>query len=311
MSAATRGAPVPGAARSGPQGGAHDGAQDGSGTEGMATVGRHAARAGSRARGARRARGTGRWSRPLAPWRALLVALVVGLLGAAAAGGAASAVLAPRATAQASLVLAPAPGNAYATASRDVLADLETEAELPTSDAVLERVVAAVPGTTVEGLRGRVRASVAPRTQVVQVQVSAPRRAEALALARALADAVLATRAERAGAALGARREVLERQLAAAEGALVAVRSAEAADPVEDAVLSRRVVALRTELRATGAEPSPGALIGTVPLGQSRSRELLAAAGAGGALAGGAALLLALRRPRPARRARRAARDRG
>jgi uncharacterized protein involved in exopolysaccharide biosynthesis len=191
-----------------------------------------------------------------------------GLLGFAVATR-----LNPRYTTEVDVLLTPVIGNAYSTVGGNHLMDLETESQLPSSDAVLRRV-AADGGLTPseEVLRHGLSVHVVPNAQVIVIDYAAGSPVEARAMALRIADATLKERSAIAAAAAAARKEIATAKLTA----LGKEQSAEGASPARLALLSQRAVALNGELReaAIGALAAPGQVIDTVNRGDGHLAKL-------------------------------------
>ena len=150
--------------------------------------------------------------------------------------------------------------------------DLETEAQLIVSDAVLRRV-AQSGGPTVDVLRRRLNVRVVDNAEVLVLRYRGRNLAEAGATVERVAEATLAERGDRALANLNSRREVLEGQLAAGNAALEAALDAgPAEDPAAQeqrlVILSARVIRLTNDIAALPTEPP---IAGTVISASSKA----------------------------------------
>ncbi len=199
----------------------------------------------------------GRWLRRTA-W--VLVLAVAG----AALGLAIWTRLDSQVTAEASVLLAPMPGNAYADRSGNLLTDMETESHLPQSDAVLRRVAAdGQPAPTAEVMRRRLSAAIVPNASIILIRYRAETAAQARDMVARIARATLAERVARAQAATAARVEVIEAQEAQrrAQNTVVSPASRETSR-----VLARRAAEQTAQLIAVqqAVEQQPGRVIKTV-----------------------------------------------
>lgn len=211
----------------------------------------------------------------------LVLLLVGGFLGAAAATLVPTAVIG-----EVSLVLRPTPGNAFSERSVRSYVDLETEAELPRSDEVLQRL-ASTPGMALEPaeLRSRISARPLERTEVLVISYRGEDRVQAAEQARLVAETVLEVRAERSAAAIADQTAVLEAKLLEADQDLTAAAGVDG-DPLLVPTLSRRVASLRGSYTdVVGRQPSPGSVIAASATPDPGARQLqlaVVAAGAGG-----------------------------
>lgn len=186
--------------------------------------------------------------------------LVLGLVGFLL-GGLVTAVATTRYLSRAAVQVTPLPGNAFSDRSGATLAPLTTEAQLPTSDAVLEKVASGSASASVEGLRSRVSGSVREGTEVIVVGARGASESQARTLADKVAAALLAVRADRAATVLSERAAELTAQVGEAEADLTTAM-AQGRDSAEVHVLSRRLANLSRELSAVSAQvPNPGAVV--------------------------------------------------
>lgn len=169
-----------------------------------------------------------------------------------------------QATAEASVLLTPMPGNAYTDVSGNLLTDMETESHLPQSDAVLRRVAAdGEPAPSADIMRRRLTAAIVPNASIILIRYKAETAAQARAMVARIAEATLVERVERAKAATAARVEVLEaqKQQEARQSDLLSPTSRETSK-----VLARRAAELNSQLNILqqAAEQKPGRVIKTV-----------------------------------------------
>ena len=131
--------------------------------------------------------------------RALVAALVLALLGGIA--GAAAGLLRPAGSeAMATILLNPLDGNPFSTSTRgDNLTNMVTEAQLVSSEEVVNRVIAST-GTdfTPDALVGSLTITVPTNTQLIRIAVATRRPEAAAELAQAFAVDFLAARRDRA-----------------------------------------------------------------------------------------------------------------
>lgn len=234
-----------------------------------------------------------------------LVGLVLGTLVTAAATS--------RYVSRASVQLQPLPGNAFTSRSGATLAPLTTEAQLPMSDAVLERVASTSASASVEGLRSRVTTSVLPETEVVVISARGATENQARTLADKVAAATLAERTALAGAAYAAQATDLTALVTQASSDLTTAMR-EGRTTAEVHVLSRRLQSLSRQLSAvTAVQPAPGAVVAVSTSRDPSSVRKTALGAAFGAAAGalvglwvgrGGARRHRLRHGRPLRRRR-------
>ncbi len=252
---------------------------------------------------------SGRPARPVAAGpahrsgrRTAALGIALGLVGTAAGLAAASQVgTGPSATA--TVLVRPLVGNAYAGGDRDASVDLQTEAQVVRSDAVLSR---AVPnGSTVTGLRARVRAERRPGSEVLAITVGGSTGDRATALAGDLARALLAEREERARQAVAAQAALLRERITQAQQLFdAAIALAAGAESVQGSLLGERLVLLREDLRALPTELRAGSVVEVQRVDTSAAVVLQVVLVVGGGLAGLVLGLLLGRRPRQGRPAR-------
>lgn len=196
--------------------------------------------------------------RPVRPLHVAAAVIVLGLIGGAI-GWTLGSTRSAGYTSVASVVINPLPGNPFHDESLAPIETLETEAQRPRSDAVIDEVVKQMEGAldpTV--LRRRVTVGVAPRSEVIEVTYrggSAPTSAQ---IAEALAQATLDDRQRRAA-------DVAEQQVSEIRSVLRATRTKleTSSDPAEQQLLSRRKILLGKQLRELEDQPvRPGTLIG-------------------------------------------------
>lgn len=181
-----------------------------------------------------------------------LVGLVMGAL--------ITATVTTRYVSRVSVHVTPLPGNAFASRSGATLAAMTTEAQLPTSDAVLERVASTSGSASVAGLRSRISTSVPPETEVVVITVRGSSENQARTVADKVAAATLAERAKLATATSAAQVTELRALVAEAEGDLTTAMR-EGRSTAEVNVLSRRLANLGRQLSAVSVgPPNPGAV---------------------------------------------------
>ncbi|MEO9326125.1 hypothetical protein ABFT23_21725 [Nocardioides sp. C4-1] len=139
---------------------------------------------------------------------AVVVGVVCGLLGAWW-GGRRDEV----SSATAVILLNPLQGNPFSPDARgDDLVNLETEAQLVTSDAVLERLDEALPGAPAVSST-QVSVSVPTNTQLLSITVTGPTEDEALRATQELATGYLSFRRSRTEGALDGQRENIDDQI--------------------------------------------------------------------------------------------------
>ncbi|HCT81376.1 MAG TPA: lipopolysaccharide biosynthesis protein [Micromonosporaceae bacterium] len=144
-------------------------------------------------------------------WWIVVLALMAGL----AVGAEYNRRLPREFVASASVLVRPAGQDANVSGgrTRDEI-NLDTEAQLMRSTAVVERVAAALKRTDSESLAGNVLVEVPPNTSVLLIKFSAPKPREAQAGARAFAESYLANRNENAKASITSQTESLQAKLA-------------------------------------------------------------------------------------------------
>ncbi len=167
-------------------------------------------------------------------------------------------------SAEASVLLTPMPGNAYADRSGNLLTDTETESHLPQSDAVLRRVAAdGKPVPSADVMRRRLTAAVVPNTSIILIRYRAETAAQAREMVARIARATLAERVARAKAVSASQVEVLQAQMrqAAEQTDLLSPTSRETSK-----ALARRAAELNSQLITVqqAADQAPGRVIKTV-----------------------------------------------
>jgi len=194
-------------------------------------------------------------------WRYPALAAGLFALVGAGAGAALAPELAPGADAEASVLVTPLPGAAFADRNGNALVDLGTEAQLALSDAVLERV-AAPRGQDPVALRQRLSVRLVPNAEVVVVHARDGAGERAASLVERVAQATLDERKQRAADTLATRSDLLGARISRTE--LDVERAARAEDLDATEVLSGRLVKLREDLKtlASGAQ-APGSVLGT------------------------------------------------
>lgn len=202
---------------------------------------------------------------------AMLVGLALGLAGALAGAGV-GLLRPPASTASATILLNPLDGNPFSTSTRgDNLANLETEAQLVTSQDVVQRVIAST-GTTldVEVLVGAVEVGVPTNTQLMEIEAHARRPEVAVELAQVFADDFLASRRERAmqqsqAQILSLEEEVTARQKErAALEAQLAGTSAGSAQTISSQIdsVNAQIISLQSRIAQLRTSPSdPGQIV--------------------------------------------------
>lgn len=191
----------------------------------------------------------------VASWVALGV-LLGGLLGAAAATR-----VAVRPLSKVSILINPLPGNALSWASTNTLEDLETESHLARSDVVLARVMPDAGEADIRAARARLDAHVVANTQVIVLTYRGRDQSEATSFTRRIAQAVIEERRERARAVYADRTAILESLIQDAEDDFVR-KSSSSGDTALVSVLSRRLAALRGDLREVRASvPDAGFIL--------------------------------------------------
>lgn len=222
-------------------------------------------------------------------------ALVGGCSAVGLAGGYAAATqISVSATGRASMFIKPLPGNAFDMRSRDDLVDLQTEAQVVLSNAVIDRAAAHVGYGKPDTLRPRLGVSVVAQSEVLQVSVRAPSVQQAKTVAAAVVDATLDERQRRTAAVLGGQRALLQGQV---DSVTQVLKSSPAAGT--NAALNQRLVFLSNEqIQVPIAAPEAGALVENVGLPASRARAMRLAVKIGSMVGGAAVGLLIVRRRR-------------
>jgi hypothetical protein len=169
-----------------------------------------------------------------------------------------------QATAEASVLLTPMPGNAYGDRSGNLLTDMETESHLPQSDAVLRRVEAdGEPAPSVDVMRRRLSAAIVPNASIILIRYRAETPEQARDMVARIAQASLAERVARAQVATAARVEVIaaQEEQRRQQNSIVSPASRETSR-----VLARRAAEQTAQLVAVqqAAEEPPGRVIKTV-----------------------------------------------
>lgn len=185
-------------------------------------------------------------------WRSGVITVVL-LAATGAAGGVWWGTQQDRVGAATALVLVnPLEGNPFSPdAGGDRLVNLETEAQLVTSDAVGDLVADHAPPAAGESILAGVRVDVPPNTQLLEISVTHPVPEVARARAQAFADTYLAYRRARSEAAVFDRRAEIEeriqehtRDLAARAAKLDAARRGSA----EAVLLEQQMTDLTTQM---------------------------------------------------------------
>lgn len=190
----------------------------------------------------------------------VVVVLCAELLGTGL-GTAAAAAEFTEFVAEARVLIAPAPGNAFAEQTPNSLEDLVTDAQLARSDAVLAAAVNG-DGAAVDQLRRRTSVRLVPDTQIVVLSVRAAEAEAAESTVLVLADAFVQARGQRAQLAVENRRAVLVPRVQAAQDELSAAVDVGRVDDVAVTILSRRLAVLRGELRdLVDADANTGSLL--------------------------------------------------
>ena len=194
----------------------------------------------------------------------LVLIVVMALLGAAA--GAAIALLMPRTyTATASVLVRPLVGNAFSPDGQGSdLTNLETEAQIVTSDQILDTVIAGLPGTIGKrNLANGVTVVVAPNTQILRVTAQRPQPGIAEDVSSALAEAYLDYRLERRDDYVDSRRASLQTRIEAIDAQLKELRRAgRSVDDPEMRSVAGQLLNLRLQLSTLeSAESQPGDVI--------------------------------------------------
>lgn len=194
----------------------------------------------------------------------LVLIVVMALLGAAA--GAAVALLMPRTyTATASVLVRPLVGNAFSPDGQGSdLTNLETEAQIVTSDQILDTVIAGLPGTIGKrNLANGVTVVVAPNTQILRVTAQRPQPGIAEDVSSALAEAYLDYRLERRDDYVDSRRASLQTRIEAIDAQLKELRRAgRSVDDPEMRSVAGQLLNLRLQLSTLeSAESQPGDVI--------------------------------------------------
>jgi hypothetical protein len=197
------------------------------------------------------------------PLRQLIWSVILVLVGLAV-GLAAGQPFASRPVGQATVLVNPLPGNAFAARSvraTTELVDLKTEAQLAFSDQVLSKVrsLSGAPLNEV-ALRRRVSVKVANEAEVIVISYRGDTSVEATMMATQVADKFLAARTDNAQAAAVKRADVAQTALDKTQHDFDAASAG--SDPEALTVLSQRINGLQRDLRAvSGVPPSPGAVL--------------------------------------------------
>lgn len=203
---------------------------------------------GARPRGDRGARQSEPHERRTAH-RVVAASLVLGLLGGAAGawwGGHRAEVR----QATAVILLNPLQGNPFSPDARgDDLVNLETEAQLVTSDAVLDQLGSALPGRPVVDA-DQVSVVLPANTQLLSISVTAATAEEAEAATQELAVLYLAFRRARTQSALSNQRANIDLQIEqrVRERAALVARLDDLRPGASDTLLSQQIVAVITEI---------------------------------------------------------------
>ncbi|MGI5167246.1 Wzz/FepE/Etk N-terminal domain-containing protein [Spirillospora sp. CA-253888] len=190
---------------------------------------------------------------------ALLIGLLA-VLGGAAGAGAAMILPAPY-TATATVLVSPLEGNPYSPQGRgDDLINLETEAQLISTDTVAKlaaRRLGRTPG-------GTVSVTVPPNTQVLNLTYTAGGAQEARGGAQAFAESYLDYRRQRAQAVVDGRLKKLQDQSKRVERALrTANQEMRGATGAQRAYLSQRITAYTNQLGVIDEQAND---IGSTPI---------------------------------------------
>ncbi len=204
--------------------------------------------------------------------RYLLIVLIAALAGAAL-GYAASRALGSTYSATSAIILRPAIGNALSPSvaggsTNQVTVAMATEVSLVTTPTVAQ-AASETARTEIPGPGDKVKATVPPSTQIVEITFSAKTPDRAQLGAQAYADAFLAARAENATKATEAQVASLKKQLSTAETNLktASAQAASQTDPRSYAaqqlqLYAERVANLRNQIGdAESASTDPGLVI--------------------------------------------------
>ena len=240
--------------------------------------------------------------------RGLTWTITLSLLGLAL-GYSAATKLDSRDTGRSTVLLRPLPGNAFSTRSGDTAVDLKTDGQVALSDAVLVPVVAVFHnGLTVESLRRGLSVRLVDNAEVVIISYKGGGAAQAIDVARRVAEQLLTVRTQRATAAFQDQTAVLKPELEAAEKrALLGVKGAIAgkkANREAESILNQRVTSLGNKLSDLEDPPTgSGSVLATTAPRQAGVRKVqLAIVAFSTMIATSIGLLVASREPRPRRR---------
>jgi hypothetical protein len=209
---------------------------------------------------ARRPRGLRKW----------LVVLAAGLVGALL-GLLAFTVLQTPDQATATVLINATEGNPYSPAS-DNLTNVQSDAAVVTSDAVLAKVADAVTGATPASLAGRIETTANLNSQVIAITSIGSGDPPNASVASEFAKAYLQTREATTQEKVAANAKVIQAQIETAEKELVSASEAAAAAPPGSAtrlvlesrvrVLSEALASLYNDLAVTNATSTdPGRIL--------------------------------------------------
>jgi len=182
--------------------------------------------------------------RPRGKQTGLLLLLVLLTLLGGLVGFATGAWRAGQFTAESTVLVAPLDGNPYSPGGKgDDLVNLETEAQLVSSDAVARAVLEDVGGTSTTDLLNGLHVTVPTNTQILVISYTAPNGATARSGARGFAQAFLNFRSKRADRVATAQAERIQNEIDTQTSELndlVKKQSAEKLD-VRKAVLQKQI----------------------------------------------------------------------
>jgi hypothetical protein len=211
--------------------------------------------------------------------RAVSWVLVLGLLGLGL-GYAAATRLDSRGVGRSTVLLKPMPGNAFSARRADTSVDLKTDAQVALSDAVLQPVVAALHnGLTVGAIRSQLSVSLINNAEVIVINYQGRTSAQAIDVARRVAEQLLIVRTNLAKANFKAQAAILTPELTSAEArAATAIKDTgqgKKANGEAESILNQRVVSLRSQLRTVQSDPpGPGTVLATTAPIQSSVRKI-------------------------------------
>lgn len=199
-------------------------------------------------------------------------------------------------TATTSVLVTPLEGNPYSPEGRgDDLINLETEAQLVTTDTVAKLAAGQLPGSDPARLRAKVSVSVPPNTQVLNISYTDQSARGARDGAQAFANAYLQHREQRAKAVTDGQMAKLREQAQRVERALQqATRQLSGANATERAFLNQRITAYTNQLGVIDEQINtiastpidPGQIITPAGLPKSSGHMMLLIYGAAGLVAG-------------------------